>query len=209
MVAQTIERVDVRPTEHTDMPAGLTPGEQSAYVRGYSRGCLTYVRKHGAPAVSLDGPAPAAGTPERRALAAQLREETTAHMIARQDTAHRAGMSALRKYRKTHGIETPAAPRTRKPAARKLAAVPDQDTTTPAPVVEEQPADVEPVAPVVRLVPGPLEPEETTEQPTEEQRPHRTRRAARRQLAEEMRARGEDPTDAAAWAAAKTAAGIR
>lgn len=274
MVAQTIERTETRPTELTDQPAGLTAPESSAYVRGYSRGCLAYVRKHGGPSMVLEGPAPAAGTPARRQLAAELRTITTAHLIERHPAAHRAGMAALRKYRKTHGIAEPVAPAApRKPAARKprtLAAVPDpapapvdpddmwapvvrDETPAPAPVthasftrqygsvtdtgpacanvdrissrddledttgveitcadclavVASVPAAPVESAPVVRVLPTAPAAEEST---TEERRPNRTRRAARRQLAEDMRARGEDPTDAAAWAAAKLAAGVK
>lgn len=346
MVAQTIERTETRPTELTDQPAGLTAPESSAYVRGYSRGCLAYVRKHGGPSMVLEGPAPAAGTPARRQLAAQLREITTAHLIERHPAAHRAGMAALRKYRKTHGIAepvAPAAPRKTSPRnPRALAAVPDPapvvvddapadtdaghvyvtatvrdrdgaptdvyagsmpdwawsdpaharvwksarrreilaDRTTdprgwrvtfrssslawsaapgdvapdpaPAPVVHASfarqygsvtdtgPAcanvdriadagDLEdvpglvvscadclavvasvPAAPVVESAPVvTIAPEPAADETTEQTRPNRTRRAARRQLAEDMRARGEDPTDAAAWAAAKLAAGIK
>lgn len=296
MVAQTIEAMPRTTrtrthTEHTDQPDGLTLEESRAYVRGYARGCMAYVKKNGAASVSLEGPAPAAGTPERRALGIQLAELTRAHEEERHPSAHRAGMAALRKYRKVHGIADPVAPKktTRKPAARKLAAVPDVAPAAPEPVetapklrkrsrftpcgrhaayfgrlslaetvrlcVEGGPAgatgcadgtcellggtdhlvadvcsspypltwtaapvDVapleQPAAPVVRLIPGPIPaeetstPEESSDQDTEQTAP-RTRKAARRALADAMRARGENPADPAAWAAAKLAAGIK
>lgn len=206
MVAQTVETIaaQVRPSEITDMPAGLTTEERGAYVRGYSRGCATFTKKNGAPGISGAVPAPAPGTPERVVFRAKLAELTTAHLLERQDTAHRAGMAALRKYRKTHGLEAPAAPR--KPAARK--------TRTPAAAAPVDEVPAAPVAPVIRLIPASdvaPEPVAAPEPPaTEQPRPaNRTKRAARKQLAEEMRARGEDPTDPTAWAAAKLAAGIK
>lgn len=204
MVAQIAEPIHLERVDWTarEIPADLSPAERSAYVRGYARGCHAYVKKNGGPGVVHDGPAPAGGTPERRALGIQLAELARAHEEERHPAAHRAGMSALRKYRKIHGIAAPVAPKrapARKP--RKLAAVPAVETAeAPAPA----PAAV---APVVRLVPS--EPAEEIAEEASGERANRTRKLARRELAEAMRARGEDPRDAAAWAAAKLAAGVK
>lgn len=199
MAAETVEALAPRvpcgdwPTR--DMPAGLTPGERSAYVRGYANGCRTYVKRYGGPAVVHEGAAPAAGTAERRALAAELRAAALVHEEERHPAAARAAMAALRKYRKVHGIVVPAP--VRKPRAARKSAAPVES------------------APVVRLVPA-LEPvempaEDTPDAPAPEDagRVNRTRKLARRELAAAMRARGENPSDPAAWAAAKLAAGVK
>ena len=39
----------VRPDSRTDRPAGLDRLESVAYVRGYARGCMAYVKKNGIP----------------------------------------------------------------------------------------------------------------------------------------------------------------
>lgn len=222
MVALTVEPMPARRIREygprREMPAGLTPIEASVYTRGFSRGCLTYGRKHGTPAVTLEGPAPAAGTAARRELGARLSELTAAHEKERHPTAHRAGMAALKKYRTANGLPNLAAvpaPRNTRRAARKVAPV----DTAPAPDVDETPAAAAapvPAAPADVLAagvesgrviilpvsaPAPVETVDTA--------PRNTRRAARRQLAEDMRARGEDPRDADAWTAAKLAAGVK
>lgn len=127
----------------SQMPAGLDACEQLAYRKGNGRALLAYVKKHGGPAVTSDKATPAPGTPERVQLAERVREASAAwyaeHGAARDLAAHKAGMSGLRAYWKRHGIADKFGPvkAVRKPAARKLAAVP-----VPDPVPVEKPADV-------------------------------------------------------------------
>lgn len=219
MVAQIAENITPdRLNPDQDMPAGLEPWERMTYRKGYARGALAYVRKHGGPGVVHNGDAPAAGTPERAELGRKLAELTRAHEIERHPTAHRAGMSALNRRRKALGLErvtdtaTGTRTRTRKPAPVAEPAAP----VDVAPTVDQAPA-----APVLRIVPAPepvAEPVETpapvdvapavVETPATS-RVNRTRKLARRELAETMRARGEDPSDPGAWAAAKLAAGVK
>ena len=249
MVAQVVETIDPRipgggwPTR--DMPADLTPEERRAYSRGYSRGISAHTKKHGATAVALTGPAPAPGTPERVALGMKLRTMAIEREAERHDTCHRAGMAAVKRYR-----------RIRMPDLAHLAYLPKKlppaPKLTPAPKLEpaaapvdETPAELEPAADVVGAAIGSgrlqivrvgtpeledetpeaeeLEPADAPEAEREDQTPadetpedvdaparvHRTRKLARRELAAAMRARGEDPADPDAWAAAKRAAGVK
>lgn len=172
-----------------DMPADLAAGERQAYARGYARGITTHTRKTGGTGVTHDGPAPRAGTPERAALAAALTAAAIENEAARHDTCHRAGMAALRKYRKVHGLEAPAAPRKRA-ASRRAAVVSIVPDTVPDTMPDMTAAAA-------------------TESAREDTAPRNTRRAARRALAAAMRERGENPADADAWAAAKALAGVR
>lgn len=90
-------------TAYTSIPEGLTPWERNTYVRGYSKACVAYVRKHGAPALS--GPVPMRG-PERAALGVELAEMARAHEAERHPTAHKAGVAAVNKLRKRDGLPT-------------------------------------------------------------------------------------------------------
>lgn len=96
-------------TVWTDMPAGLTDRERTAYVRGYSRGCMTYAKKHAAPI----GP----DTPQEERTAIRLDHEENRHPVA-----HRAGLSELRKWFKLYGTEERAAEILPKPARAKRTA---------------------------------------------------------------------------------------
>lgn len=229
MVAQTAEPL-TRPNHYRDMPAGLEPRDALAYRVGYGRGCLTYTRKHGAPVAVHDGPAPAAGTAARKMLGRELTAGMRVFELERHPAAHRAGMSALTKARKARGLDAvadptkaPAGKAPRKVPARKLAAVPDVAPApvdeTPAPKARKAPARkprkaigeivVIPVtaAPVsVTLAPVPDAASVSVEPATA---PWNTRRAARRALAAAMRERGENPSDLAAWNAAKLTAGVQ
>lgn len=116
MTAQTITAPDTAPARldrMADMPAGLSIPERSAYLAGYNRGLKAYVRKHGIP--SLQEPAPAPGTAARRMFARRLSELVAAHDRDSHPPAHKAGMSALTRYRKVRGI--PADVPAGKPAA--------------------------------------------------------------------------------------------
>lgn len=225
MVAQTVEPItrdavaDRLAYARRGMPTGLTRFERDDYDRGFSAGLTFYARKHGGPGIVHDGAAPAAGTAARRALGIELAERGRAWREEAFTTAHRRGMSALRKGQRSRGLEEsadPLAARTARRRPRKSAPVENVpapvETAPEVPPVDETPAP-EAVAPVVRLVPA-LEPEQdqTPEAPadeTETPRANRTRKLARRQLAEQMRARGDDPRDPDAWAAAKLAAGVK
>ncbi|HET6917239.1 MAG TPA: hypothetical protein VFH56_14190 [Acidimicrobiales bacterium] len=70
-----------------DMPTDLDRFEVRAYVKGYAKGCLTYVRKYGAPSIT--------GQPVDRS---ELHRKTVEHEWDRHETAHKAGMRELAKY---------------------------------------------------------------------------------------------------------------
>lgn len=203
MVAQIAEQI-TRLDQYRDMPAGLEERDALAYRIGYGKGCVAYTRKHGAPAaVHDDGPAPAAGTAARVMLGRQLAAEMRTFELQRHPSAHRAGMSALNKSRKTRGLDPvtdPVKP-ARKAPARKLSAVPDAPPVAEHGITAAEVAEVhvdgkrgrvERVTPVPDAAPA-----------------RNTRKAARRALASAMRARGENPADLAAWTAAKLAAGVK
>ena len=92
-----------RASAFTEMPDGLDRDERRAYIRGYARGCMTYAKKFAAPTATLE--LPEDGDPEQEAkLRAEfrdmLRDDTVAYEWQRQPSAHKAGLSELRKWRK-------------------------------------------------------------------------------------------------------------
>lgn len=194
-------------------PANLTAAESIHYRRGFSRGARTHLKKHGGPAVIHDGPAPTPGTPEHRALVAELAEKGRAYRADRHDACHKAGMSAVRSYLRKSGqsgrlaeIVDPCAPakRARKAPAksRKLAAVPDV-TPEPATVPDELAAGIDSgrviltvVSDAPATVPAPMPPMTWA-----------ARKATRREIAAKLRAQGIRPTGEA-WREACRAAGL-
>lgn len=82
----------VRPSATLDMPAGLTPDERKAYVKGYAAGCLTYVKKNGVP--RADGDARTSKTVHAALVAATRQAEWDRH-----PAAHRKALSELAAHR--------------------------------------------------------------------------------------------------------------
>lgn len=169
---------------HTDMPAGLTDREREAYMSGYSRGCHTFVRKHGGAGVTLE-----AG---QTVSIEELQARALAHEAERQPAAHRAGMSELRRWLKKYATEEraaeilkPAKPAAVKPAARKPRKA---AAAKPAPVVETVPTPVASEAPRAPMT-------------------FAARKASRRELAARLRAQGIKPAGEA-WETAKREAGL-
>lgn len=94
----------------TDMPSGLTRDERKAYVRGYGKGCVAYVRKNGGASMrppeasvpvmvrhegkEIVGHWIPAACPDVLELARITRE----HETARHQSAHRAGLTGLRGW---------------------------------------------------------------------------------------------------------------
>lgn len=156
MVAQVVETIVPRipggAWSSRDMPADLTPGERRAYSRGYSRGISAHTKKAGPASVAHDGPAPAPGTPERVALGMKLRTLAIEREAERHDTCHRAGMAAVKRYR-----------RIRMPDLAHLAYLPKRlppaPKLTPAPKLEPAaaPVDETPAAPILASAPDPAE----------------------------------------------------
>lgn len=224
MALQALEPV-TRPTESTHRPHGLGVEARMIYDRAYSRAAIAYARKHGGPAVKLDKLGTDHTPAERAKLAPVLAARTTEHVLERHPACHRSAMTALNKYRRARGLEPladPAKPAaaTRKPAARKLAAVPDVAPAKPAakrrepaaPAGDVVAAAVESgrVSVIAVTAPAPLEPVAEPAPVADDARPApRTRKAARRELAAMLRAEGLDPSDPAVWADAKRSAGIR
>lgn len=81
----------------------LSAAERLAYRRGYDRGVQAYNKANGYP--SLTGPAPAAGTPERKALGVRLAREGAAYRAAREPSCDAAGMRAVAAWRKKAGLD--------------------------------------------------------------------------------------------------------
>ena len=98
-VSPIIEPEVTRPTQthnsRTDRPVGLTRDEERAYVQGYARGCLAYVRKHGGAAMTVR----AGEKASPGALAALARD----HEAERHPTAHRAALASLRAWLRKYG----------------------------------------------------------------------------------------------------------
>lgn len=80
-----------RVTPLTDMPKGLTPDEHRAYIRGYAKGAMVYVRKYGTPGLS-----------GRRATKAILRQRAIEHEWDRHPSCHRAAMNELQIWREKY-----------------------------------------------------------------------------------------------------------
>lgn len=236
MTAQPIARPTRRPGDFTGapstpwtMPDTLTANEAAAYRRAYARSTQTAARKSPAAVQHGQDGAPAPASAAGRMLARQLAGTTAANITARHDAAHRAGMTAVRKWiRDTAGVDTAArleaigAPAR---APRKSTPAPVETTPTPAPVLTVVPPADETPAPVVESTPRPVvdTPADAAPElsPAEIGAAHAVRvpagldyltgravrRAARRELAAALRAAGIAPTGDA-WTAATTAAGI-
>lgn len=125
-------------TVWTDMPSILVGRERDIYIRGYSRGCLAYTRKHGGPGASGD----AAATMTHEVL----QSRRLAFEAARQSYAHRAGMAELRRWAKLNSTperaaEVDAAGKpARKTPVRKSRPVEPVETPAPTTVPAPMPA---------------------------------------------------------------------
>lgn len=93
----------VRASALLDIPEGLDKEESQAYIRGYAKGCLAYVKKHGAPSVVGTPVLDEEGFVVRYILSeaqhVELRKSTKQYEWDRHPSCHRAGMAELRRYR--------------------------------------------------------------------------------------------------------------
>lgn len=80
----------VRADAVIDRPAGLNHLERQAYVRGYAKGCMAWVKKHGSPAIRRK--------PGEAVDVAALRDRTIDHEWDRHPSAHKAGMAELKRW---------------------------------------------------------------------------------------------------------------
>lgn len=90
----------MRASALTDLPEGLDHVEYQAYVRGYAKGCTAWVKKHGSPAVQ--------NKPGVAVDVAALRARTIEHEWDRHPSAHKAGLSELKRWQDKYPRETTA-----------------------------------------------------------------------------------------------------
>ncbi len=98
-----------------ERPPGLSDWEAVVYVRGFSRGCVKYLKEHGSP--SMEGPRPTDPV-EFTTWRAELRAKTAEYQEGVQPVAHAAGMAALRAYWRRIGKVDPTK---KAPAKRRVA----------------------------------------------------------------------------------------